>query len=72
MTKKMTSARIEEKVLQKAKEHGINVSSYLEFNLRTYLAFIEGKGYFFPQYFIQNNKDTLREGFEPVFTGKNW
>ena len=61
----MTSVRIDEEVLQRAKKHGINVSSFLEFNLRTYLAFIEGKGYFFPQYITSNEGIALREGFEP-------
>ena len=35
--------RIDEDVLKKAKEHGINVSAFLEIKLREYLALIEGK-----------------------------
>jgi len=43
MTKRMTSMRIDEDVLKKAKEYGINVSAFLEIKLREYIALIEGK-----------------------------
>lgn len=42
MAKKMTSVRIQEEVLDKAKEYGVNVSAFLEIRLREYIAMIEG------------------------------
>ena len=43
MARKMTSMRIEEELLRKAKKHGINVSAFLDIELRKYIALIEGK-----------------------------
>jgi hypothetical protein len=39
----MTSMRIDEELLNKAKKYGINVSAFLEIKLREYLALIERK-----------------------------
>ncbi len=43
MARKMTSMRIEETLLKKAKKYGINVSAFLDIELRKYIALIEGK-----------------------------
>ncbi len=60
----MTSVRINEEVLKKAREHEINVSAFLEIRLREYLALIEGKGGCSSS--KSNNKKTLGTGFEPA------
>ena len=53
MGKKLTSVKIDEELLSKAKQYGINVSAFLEIKLREHIALIEGKSI------------ALREGFEP-------
>ncbi len=65
MPKKMTSVRINEEVLRKAREHEINVSAFLEIKLREYLALIEGEGRNCSSS-KSNNKITLGTGFEPA------
>ena len=44
MTKIRTTITINEDLLRKAKEHNVSISSFLDIELRRYLALIEGKG----------------------------
>ena len=43
MTKVRTTITINKDLLKKARKHEINISSFLDIELRRYLAFIEGK-----------------------------
>ncbi len=43
MARKMTSMRIDEELLEKAKKYEINISAFLGIELRRYIALIEGK-----------------------------
>lgn len=44
MTKVRTTITIDKRVLKKARQEGINISSFTEIKLREFLALIEGKG----------------------------
>ena len=43
MVKIRTTITINKDLLKKAKKHGISISSFLDIELRRYIAFIEGK-----------------------------
>ena len=74
MTKQRINLSVNKKVIQKAREHDINLSAFLEIRLREYLALIEGRrgvdGNSSGCTNSQNNI-TLRAGFERLFTEKS-
>ena len=47
---------ISEKLVKRARNHGINLSAFLEIKLQEYLALIEGKSINHNHYSQQNNK----------------
>ena len=67
MVKIRTTITINKDLLKKAKEHSISISSFLDIELRRYIALIEGKQSNFTSFNNQDNDNsfTLREGFEP-------
>ena len=51
---------ISEKIVKRAGNHGINLSTFLEIKLQEHLALIEGKSINHNHYSQQNNKSEIR------------
>ena len=64
MAKVRTTITINKNLLKKAKEHSIRISSFLDIELRRYIAFIEGKQTNYPQINEQSNERSIKKEIE--------
>jgi len=60
MTKIRTTITINKDLLKKAKQYDISISSFLDIELRRYIALIEGK-----TYSISKPKETITDSIQP-------
>lgn len=68
MKKVRTSITISGDLVEKAREYNVNISSFLDIELRKYIAFIEGKAkqnYFEAPFIKGSNIDTILTGIKP-------